>query len=41
MRGLKSGISRSKMKAEQSTTMAFIDNKVSKDKSAITHIKDI
>ena len=40
-RGLKSGISRSKMKAEQSTTMAFIDNKVSKDKSTITHIKDI
>ena len=29
------------MKAEQSTTMAFIDNKVSKDKSTITHIKDI
>ena len=29
------------MKAEQSTAMAFIDNKVSEDKSTITHIEDI
>ena len=41
MRGLKSGISRSNMKAEHSTSSAVLDNKASKDKSTIIHIKDI
>ena len=39
MSRLKSGISRSNMKAEQSTSSAILDDKASKDKSTIAHIR--